>query len=482
MMENRSNRAVERKLKEALKNDRARIQVGRISHFGLLEMSRQRIRQGVVESSTHKCPTCNGTGLIRSVESLALMVMRNVEEHVMKKPGQSINLKVPVDVALYILNSKRNTLSGLEAKYDLSITVVADDHVGPSHFAIERGEQRVLDRSEAAGAHVRVDTAAPVETAEDAADALIEDEEDEEEAGSVETARADDGGERSGRRRRRRRRGGAEREDRQASTQPQPQLEASSDEDVGEEAEGDVVDAGEPRADDGEQRRRRRRGRRGGRRNRRPEDGAIEATAETEASAGEVETAEPEAAEAGSSLSPEAAETVAAAVLAQDAVAADAGIVPDVTAEAPVEKPKRGRRRKAEPVAEQAAEAAPADAGSEATAPVETEGEPPARPKRTRAPRKKAAPPAEADVVAAAEDVAAISTVPAVEAQEIAEPAAPPPEPEAESPSRRRRKEIPEGEILVSSSAQAPVETLEETVDESKPKKVGWWQRRLGLG
>ncbi|WP_374627224.1 ribonuclease E/G, partial [Devosia sp.] len=142
MVENRSNRAVERKLKEALKNDRARIQVGRISHFGLLEMSRQRIRFGVVESSTHKCPTCQGTGLVRSVESLALMVMRSVEDHVMKKPGQSINLRVPTDVALYILNTKRGTLNMLEAKYGLSITVVADDHVGPAHFAIERGEAR----------------------------------------------------------------------------------------------------------------------------------------------------------------------------------------------------------------------------------------------------------------------------------------------------------------------------------------------------
>ncbi len=85
MIENRSNRAVERRLKDALKNDRARIQVGRISHFGLMEMSRQRIRFGVVESSTHKCPTCNGTGLVRSVESVALMVMRNVEDHVLRK-------------------------------------------------------------------------------------------------------------------------------------------------------------------------------------------------------------------------------------------------------------------------------------------------------------------------------------------------------------------------------------------------------------
>ncbi|RYE82153.1 MAG: ribonuclease E/G, partial [Hyphomicrobiales bacterium] len=177
MMENRSNRAVERKLKDCLKNDRARIQVGRISHFGLMEMSRQRIRFGVVESSTHKCPTCSGTGVVRSVESLALMVMRQVEDHVLRKPGQSINVKVPTDVALYILNTKRGTLQALEIKYNLSITLVADDHVGPSHFTIERGETRVHDhREQIAGTHVRVDNVAMEE-----ADAAIEDEVEEDE-------------------------------------------------------------------------------------------------------------------------------------------------------------------------------------------------------------------------------------------------------------------------------------------------------------
>ncbi|HEY0919342.1 Rne/Rng family ribonuclease, partial [Devosia sp.] len=168
MVENRNNRAVERKLKDCLKNDRARIQVGRISHFGLMEMSRQRIRFGVVESSTHKCPTCQGTGVVRSVESVALLVMRAVEDHVLRKPGQSINVKVPTDVALYILNTKRGSLNGLEAKYNLSITIVADDHVGPAHFAIERGEARPHEhREKPAGDHVRVDTAAMEEAEEE---------------------------------------------------------------------------------------------------------------------------------------------------------------------------------------------------------------------------------------------------------------------------------------------------------------------------
>lgn len=460
MVENRSNRAVERKLKECLKNDRARIQVGRISHFGLLEMSRQRIRFGVVESSTHKCPTCQGTGLVRSVESLALMVMRNVEDHVLRKPGQSINVRVPTDVALYILNTKRGTLNGLEAKYGLSITIVADDHVGPSHFAIERGETRVLDRSETAGTHVRVDTTTIIDAEAEAADALIEEEEDEEEeataGGSERQARSDEaGGERGGRRRRRRRRGG-ERDDRPAQGQPQQQrqpVEAASDDET-EDGEGDEAprQAGEGAVgEDGEPRRRRRRGRRGGRRNRRDGEGVEQRD--------------------GATAEPAAEEAIAAADAPAVAVVAEAPVVAEdapVAAEAPAEKPKRGRRKKAEPVAEESApvvaeESAPVIA-EEAT-PVVAEEAPKAKKPRARKPK-----------AAAAEAVAA-DAAPAEVVAEVA--AAPAPEPEAApAPRRRAKKEIPEGEILVSSAAAAEEKPAEDT----KPKKAGWWQRRLGLG
>ena len=215
MMENRSNRAVERKLKDCLKNDRARIQVGRISHFGLMEMSRQRIRFGVVESSTHKCPICDGTGLVRSVESLALMVMRAVEDHVLRKPGQSINVEVPTDVALYILNSKRDTLNMLEASNQLSITIVADGKMTGHQFAIERGEARVIAYADSrATEHVRVDSAI---IEDDADDEIVDEVEDEEEADELQHvpqrhAEAGEGGE-GRRRRRRRRRGGADRGD-----------------------------------------------------------------------------------------------------------------------------------------------------------------------------------------------------------------------------------------------------------------------------
>jgi len=480
MVENRSNRAVERKLKECLKNDRARIQVGRISHFGLLEMSRQRIRFGVVESSTHKCPTCQGTGLVRSVESLALMVMRNVEDHVLRKPGQSINVRVPTDVALYILNTKRGTLNNLEAKYGLSITIVADDHVGPSHFAIERGEARVLDRSEPAGTHVRVDTTTIIDAEAEAADLAVEDEEDEEEesTGTGERqARSEESGERSGRRRRRRRRGG-DREDRpqggQQQQQPRQPVEAASDEES-EDGEGDEAprQAGEGAVgEDGEPRRRRRRGRRGGRRNRRDGEGGEQR---------EGVTAEPTAEDAVAAAEAPAVAVVAEAPVDTAAVAAE---------DAPAEKPKRGRRKKAEPVAESA------PAVAEEAAPAAEESVPVAAAKPARRARKAAPVAAEAAPTpeAEAEDApkakkprarkpkaAPVETVAAeaAPAEVVAEAA---PEPEvAEAPRRRDRKVIPEGEIVVSSAA--PAATAEEKpAEEAKPKKAGWWQRRLGLG
>ena len=121
MDENRNNRAVERKLKECLKHDRARIQVGRISHFGLLEMSRQRMRSGVLEGSTVICPHCSGTGLVRSVESMALHVLRSVEAEAIKGRANAFTIKVPTEVAIYILNQKRTNLLDIEERYSVSV-------------------------------------------------------------------------------------------------------------------------------------------------------------------------------------------------------------------------------------------------------------------------------------------------------------------------------------------------------------------------
>jgi ribonuclease E len=141
MEESRNNRSVERRLKDALKNDRARIQVGRISHFGLLEMSRQRIRAGVIEGSTVPCPHCAGAGTVRSTSSIALHVLRVLEEALVKNAAHNVTLRTRAVVALYVLNQKRAHLQELEHRFGVQITVAADDTLtGTAYHALERGE------------------------------------------------------------------------------------------------------------------------------------------------------------------------------------------------------------------------------------------------------------------------------------------------------------------------------------------------------
>ena len=142
MDEGRNNRTVERRLKEALRHDRARIQVGRISHFGLLEMSRQRIRTSVLESSTEKCPVCGGSGHVRSVSSVALQLLRAIEEMLIKGATHNLIVRTRAEVALYVLNHKRAHLRALEERFRIIITISADPAVtGQLSYVIDRGEQ-----------------------------------------------------------------------------------------------------------------------------------------------------------------------------------------------------------------------------------------------------------------------------------------------------------------------------------------------------
>ncbi len=148
MDEKRNNRTVERRLKDALRNDRARIQVGRISHFGLMEMSRQRIRTSVLESSTEKCPHCGGTGHVRSVSSVALQLLRSIEETLLKGPTHNLIIRTRPEIALYVLNHKRAHLRGLEERFRVTLTVNADEEVGGQiGFTIDRGEQVMTART-----------------------------------------------------------------------------------------------------------------------------------------------------------------------------------------------------------------------------------------------------------------------------------------------------------------------------------------------
>ncbi len=307
MDEKRNNRSVERRLKECLKQDRARIQVGRISHFGLLEMSRQRIRASVLESSTEKCPYCGGSGHVRSVSSLALQVLRALEEQLMRSATHNLVARTRPDVALYVLNQKRAHLRGLEERFAITLTISADETVrAPQAFIVERGEQVHTLEAARALAEQAQPVAVPLEEEDDLEEPAIADGEVAEEH-----ATAEDNGEQredGTRRRRRRRRGRGGRDEGHAGGEAPAHGEMAPHEaaDEGEAAEtfadserdmqpGDDAAAGEPqdgaqfheRQDErqyerqergeapGEQngeRRRRRRGRRGGRRNRHERD------------------------------------------------------------------------------------------------------------------------------------------------------------------------------------------------------------------
>jgi ribonuclease E len=293
MDEKRNNRSVERRLKECLKQDRARIQVGRISHFGLLEMSRQRIRTSVLESSTEKCPYCGGTGHVRSVSSLALQVLRALEEQLMRGGTHNLIARTRPDVALYVLNQKRAHLRGLEERFAITITIVADESVAaPQAFVIERGEQVHTPEAARTIAEQAQPIKAPLEEEDDledtaALDAEPEETEEAEAEADEATAATSEPREGNGRRRKRRRRGrGRENGDARADApqdQPHP-AEAIAD------SEGEAFDEADAEGSGGEDlpaegirgeaqprergergggdHRRRRRGRRGGRRNR----------------------------------------------------------------------------------------------------------------------------------------------------------------------------------------------------------------------
>ncbi len=268
MEENRNQAAVERRLKEALKNDRARIQVGRISPFGLLEMSRQRLRPSLVETSTQPCPHCGGTGFIRSTESTALYVLRSIEEEGMRRRSAEICVYVPTAVALYILNQKRDSLVQLETRYGLRALVARDDALIPPAFRLER--LRAYEPAEQAIAPTAPLTQAP--------DIEEEEEEDDIEQGpkTFEPDRQEpEGAEERGRNRRRRRRR-RRRDEEPASSRTSLEVVEETPERAGELVSEDNRTGGEDGSgdeDSEEERHHRRRGRRGGRRRGRREGG-----------------------------------------------------------------------------------------------------------------------------------------------------------------------------------------------------------------
>ncbi|MBW3617807.1 MAG: ribonuclease E/G [Proteobacteria bacterium] len=395
MDESKNNRAVEKRLKDALDGDRARLQMGKISPFGLMEISRQRRRTGVLEGTTHVCPSCQGLGRIRSAESSALSALRAVEIEVARDGGGEVVLRVPTAVALYILNEKRAYLTRLEQIQGLRVIVITDDGLGHADHAIERmsstGPAPQVDERAALAPSVHPARVEVVEEGGD--DELDEEEEDEAEETAPTSAREseeDARGRRGRRRRGGRRRGGEER----------PELQARPAEVEGDHAS---VLAGEETDEEGRERRRRR-GRRGGRRTReeirtgtdpyswtraRSPDGAdpyawfdplpqiaVEAPepAPLEGSAPELTEArlaanDPEPQVGAVQIDPGAAEAQAAVPAADETPEAPAGAEPDAKPKR-VRAPRKPRARKGAAEELAAPQAPAADAGAAGETPV----------------------------------------------------------------------------------------------------------------
>jgi len=381
MEERRNNIAVEKRLKDSLKSDRARIQVGRISGFGLLEMSRQRLRPGMLEMTTTQCAHCHGTGYTRSNDNLALSIMRELEEEGLRGRSKEVLVKAPIDIANYMLNQKREHVAMIEARYGLSVRIEADMHLISPDFNIERFKTAT-----------RIVAAPLASTSAVTIDSLDHDEQ-------VVTAQALDQAERD-------------------APKEQPRHAQAKD---GNDEEG------------GGKKRRRRRRRRGGRgRNNGEDQNTGETNTEAEA---------PADAAADAPAQTEAPETVEAApeekpkrkraprkkkVDAEEApaeVAADPAIDAPEAETAPEEKPKRKRAPRKKKVE---AEEATGQVVDEATEGVEAAEE---KPKRKRAPRKKK--------VEEAVEPEAPAPTPEPEPEPAMAQAEPAPAPEPDKPKRR---------------------------------------------
>jgi ribonuclease E len=435
MEENRNNRAVEKRLKDCLKNDRARIQVGRISHFGLMEMSRQRIRASVLESTMKPCPHCGGTGHMRSDSSTALHVVRAIEEHLLKDAYHHITVRTPALTALYVLNHKRSSLVELENRFDLTISIEADETLGAQHYLIVKGA--VVEHS---GSDVT-----PLDTP--AFEAMEADEPSEDFSDhDAEEETAEQGDHHRKRRRKRRRRGRdhAGETGQNAAASDSSEAHAGTDDPVfgdDEDPETDEASDSLP-AGEGEPRKRRR-GKRGGRRNRHDLTNRQQSAEENAASEqeGTQETADMSSAPADAGeTGPVDQETTPAA--GDEAVAPEA--VPEAAvSEAPAqeEKKKAPRRRTRKTKAEsEERETAPAD--TEETAKAEG------------ASGAEAVPDISGETSQAANAQEGVN----VQAEEgNGRPTVPQPEPSA----------VP----VVTSSAKPEKE-------EARPRKTGWWQRK----
>lgn len=475
-MEYGSNiRKVEKAMKEALRNDRARIQVGRISGFGLMEMSRQRLRTGVLEATTRACPHCDGSGLVRTASSAGLSSLRLIEDEAAKGKGNVVTLYASQEAAIYVLNAKRDDLAEIEQRYGVTVEVIPEgENEGAKMRVASRGPKpEFVPRFE------------PIIELEEEEDDVVEDDYDAEEAEeqAARGDRGDDGGERGdGRRKRRKRRRGRTRDRREDGTDAAGDEAGegeAEDADTDTEADGDEAESrAVPASDDADgdsergprKRRRRGRRRRGGREN---GEGTGENEGGEEADAGE------DAADAA--VEAPVAEAAPAPAPVIEAPVAETSEAP-VAEEAPA-KPKRTRRKKADPAPAAEAEATPVAEAPVAEVEVPAAEEAPApKPKRTR--KKKVEAVAD-DAAPAAEAV--VADAPATEAVPAADAA-------VEAPAKPKRTRRKKADAVAADAAPAATVTAEAPVAEEAPAvaeapagdddgatpRRGWWQRTFG--
>ncbi|MEX2409646.1 MAG: Rne/Rng family ribonuclease, partial [Rhodovibrionaceae bacterium] len=440
MEESRHNRDVERRLKEALKSDRARIQLGRISPFGLLELSRQRLRPSLFETSNEACPTCAGTGFIRSKESTCLQLLRAVTEEAIKGGAESISLRLSTDLALYLLNEHRTRIAEIEGRYGFALLVKIDDELGPSDFVVGRVDAEGRSQESQPQSEARERPSQPV--------------------------RSEDDGDRK-----RSRRGG-----RRRKKDDDSEIEAK------EEAAPEEKGESAPQADDDEQddkkgARRRRRGKRGGRRRskRREESEENPQTAQEgerqdgahrhgqphgDSSQEQPDSAPQQAPQQAEKQSGESAED-------RESPAADGQDDSEAKSET---KSGRGRRRtprKKAAAKQDAAEPDSAETAKGETAESET-ADKPEKPKRSRSrkPKAKQDDAKEAESESKAEDKPEQDTAAAQPTAAANEDRAPAKAGSAEA-----------------SPAPQPADKADSGKDDEKdgqPKRRGWWNRALG--
>jgi ribonuclease E len=512
MEENRNNHAVERKLKDALKHDRARIQVGKISAFGLLELSRQRLRPSLQETAFTPCPHCTGTGLVRSVESAAMHVLRAIEEEGIRRRSSEVTVFVPTQIALYILNQKRDALALIEGHYQFRVHLLGDDELVAPALRMERVKSEVRPED------IRP-LPAPVETVVEPEDEdEIEDEDEDEQDGAEQTTRSGDDqengqdGNRKRRRRRRRKRrpnaedGGAE------GTEAGDESDGGADgEGEADEGESSQDDREENEATDGEaegdgdaesdaEKRKRRRGRRGGRRRRRgrDEEGAESPAVESV----HVPTVPDMSLISNPDLVADVFERAEAAAeaeaAARHAVRQDDAAAPqDEPEETPAEHPVTEEEPKAKPARRKAPAKTAKAKTEEAEGESETESAGEAKPKRRTA-TKKAADTEEKpkrtrkkDETAEEKpkrtrkkkDEAAPVEEPAQEQASSPEPVAEIPEPVAVAPEPVAEPvaEVPaEPEALAQApAAEEAAATEEEALAPAMPARRGWWNKLI---